>query len=355
MEKLIKVIDAIEELDVEAMNLARERQNQLTKPPGSLGVLEELSVRIAGITSNPRPRLGKKTVIIMASDHGVAAEGVSAYPSEVTPQMVTNFIAGGAAINVLARHVGVEVRIVDIGVAADIDDPKVISRKVGLGTKNVTREAAMSRNEALACITHGIEIAEDAIRDGSTILATGDMGIGNTTTSTAVLAALTDLEIGKITGRGTGVDDRRYRIKQNAIKKALEVNKPDKNDPVDVLAKVGGYEIGGLTGVILAAAKNRIPVVIDGFISGAAALLAARLAPRSANYMIASHVSVEPGHRLILQEIGLAPMLHMDMRLGEGTGAVLAMNLIDAACKILNEMVTFSEAGVSEKEETTTV
>lgn len=350
MERIKNIVISINELDAKAMALAQERQNQLTKPQGSLGVLEELSVRLAGITGNPRPVLGRKVVIVMAGDHGVTASGVSAFPSEVTPQMVATFIAGGAGINVLARHVGADVKVVDMGVAAVIDDPKVIVKKVALGTKNMAEGPAMTREEAIAAIMAGAEVAENEIANGATILATGDMGIGNTTASTAILAALTDLDVTDITGRGTGLDDERLAAKVKVIEQALSLNNPDREDPIDVLSKVGGFEIGGLAGVILAAAKNNVPVVIDGFISGAAALLAARIAPKSINYMIASHVSVEPGHRLIWREIGLAPMLHLDMRLGEGTGAALAINLVDAACKILDEMATFAEAGVSEKE-----
>ena len=350
MERIKNIVSSINDLDAKAMTLARERQDQLTKPQGSLGVLEELSIRLAGISGNPRPELGKKVVIVMAGDHGVTASGVSAFPSEVTPQMVANFIAGGAAINVLARHVGAEVRVVDMGVAAVIDDPKVIIKKVAAGTLNMAEGPAMTRAEAIAAILAGAEVAAAEIASGATILATGDMGIGNTTASTAILAALTDLDVSEITGRGTGLDDDRLALKVKVIRQALDINNPDKEDPIDVLAKVGGFEIGGLAGVILEAAKSNVPVVIDGFISGAAALLAARIAPKSVSYMIASHVSVEPGHRLILREIGLAPMLHMDMRLGEGTGASLALNLVEAACKILDEMATFAEAGVAEKE-----
>lgn len=351
MEKIDNIINAIEDLDSQAMIAAKERQDQLTKPQGSLGVLEEISIRLAGITGNPRPHIDKKVVIVMAGDHGVVAEGVSAFPSEVTPQMVANFAAGGAGINVISRHVGASVKVVDIGVAADISEPFALQEKVRRGTNNMAQGPAMTRVEALESILTGVKVAEAEIEAGADILAMGDMGIGNTTASTAILAALSELNLEEITGRGTGVDDNTLQIKMNAIRRALEINQPEKNDPIDVLAKVGGLEIGGLAGVVLGAAKNRIPVVVDGFISGAGALIATKLAPKSVNYMFASHVSVEPGHQLILREIGLTPMLHMNMRLGEGTGAALAINLIDVACKIINEMATFSEAGVAEKEE----
>lgn len=351
MEKIDNTINAIEDLDSQAMIAAKERQDQLTKPQGSLGVLEEISIRLAGITGNPRPHIDKKVVIVMAGDHGVVAEGVSAFPSEVTPQMVANFAAGGAGINVISRHVGATVKVVDIGVAADIREPLVLQEKIRRGTNNMAQGPAMTRVEALESILTGVKVAEAEIEAGADILAMGDMGIGNTTASTAILAALSELNLEEITGRGTGVDDNTLQIKMNAIRRALKINQPEKNDPIDVLAKVGGLEIGGLAGVALGAAKNRIPVVVDGFISGAGALIATKLAPKSVNYMFASHVSVEPGHQLILREIGLTPMLHMNMRLGEGTGAALAISLIDVACKIINEMATFLEAGVAEKEE----
>ncbi len=351
MEKLIKVIESIADLDAQAMAKAKERQDQLTKPQGSLGVLEEISIRLAGITGNPQPQIDKKVIIVMAGDHGVVAEGVSAFPSEVTPQMVANFVAGGAGINVISRHVGAEVRVVDIGVGADIDDPFVVQEKIRPGTANMVKGPAMSRDEAIKSILIGIKVAEAEIRAGANILAIGDMGIGNTTASTAILASLAEFSLEEITGRGTGVDDATLKVKIDAIERALKINQPDKNDSIDVLAKVGGLEIGGLAGVVLGAAKYRVPVVVDGFISGAGALIAAKLAPKSVNYMFASHVSVEPGHQLILREIGITPMLYLNMRLGEGTGAALAINLVDVACKIINEMATFAEAGVAEKDE----
>jgi len=350
MEELIKVVESITDLDAQAMADAKERQDQLTKPQGSLGVLEDISIRLAGITGHPKPRIDKKVVVVMAGDHGIVAEGVSAFPSEVTPQMVANFIAGGAGINVISRHVGAEVRVVDIGVAADISNPLVIHEKIRPGTANMAQGPAMSNTEAIKSILTGIKIAEAEIAAGAQILAIGDMGIGNTTASTAILAALAQLSLEEITGRGTGVDEETLQTKISAIRRALEINQPDKNDPIDVLAKVGGLEIGGLAGVVLGAASKRVPVVVDGFISGAGALIAAKIAPKSVNYMFASHVSVEPGHQLILREIGITPMLYMNMRLGEGTGAALAINLIDVACKIINEMATFAEAGVAEKE-----
>ncbi|MCL6472086.1 MAG: nicotinate-nucleotide--dimethylbenzimidazole phosphoribosyltransferase [Firmicutes bacterium] len=349
MSLLEQAINSIKPLDREAMLKASERQNQLTKPAGSLGVLEEISIKLAGITGKVKNGVERKTVIVMAGDHGVTDEGVSAYPKEVTPQMVMNFVNGGAAINVLARHVGANVIVVDVGVAAGIDDERVLSRKIRPGTANFAKEPAMTREEAVKAIEVGIEVAYKEADNGTHLLATGDMGIGNTTASSAILAALTGRRLDGLVGRGTGIDNRALDHKRKVIENAIDLLKPDRNDPLDVLAKVGGLEIAGLAGLIIGAAVRRIPVVIDGFISSAAALVAGRIDSRVIDYMIASHVSVEPGHRLILDELGLKPMLHMDMRLGEGTGAALAMTLVEAAAKIMNEMATFSEAGVSDK------
>ncbi len=351
MSKLNDTISRIDGLDLKSMRLARERQDQLTKPQGSLGVLEEMSVKLAGIQQRPIPGITKKVIIVMAGDHGVAVEGVSAFPQEVTPQMVANFAAGGAGINVLARHAGAEVQIVDMGVACPIDIPGVIDRKVRPGTANMAEGPAMSRDEAIASIEAGIEVAEAAIAEGADLLGTGDMGIANTTASSAILTVFSGVELGHSVGRGTGIGSEALAVKREVIARAIKVNQPDKQDGLDVLAKVGGLEIGGLAGVIIGAAANRVPVIIDGFISGAAAMVAASIAPESRSYMIASHVSVEPGHKLMLEELALKPMLFMNMRLGEGTGAALASSLVEASCKVLAEMATFAEAGVSEKDQ----
>jgi len=348
-----KIIAQIQPLDPAAMQAARARQNELTKPPGSLGRLEELSIRVAGITGSPRPKLKHKVVLVMAGDHGVVAEGVSAYPQEVTPQMVANFLHGGAAINVLARHVGARVVVVDMGVAVDIPaHPQLVVRKVAHGTQNIARRPAMSNDQALQCLETGAEIFLDQLANGLDILATGDMGIGNTTPSAAIAAALTERPVEEIAGRGTGVDDDGLRRKIQVIQHALQVNCPDAADGLDVLAKVGGFEIGGLAGAILAAAANRRPVLIDGFISTAAAMIAVSLVPIVRDYLIAAHTSMERGHHLMMNWLGVAPLLDLQMRLGEGTGAALAMSLVEAACKALDEMATFSEAGVSDKEST---
>ncbi|MHB0915525.1 MAG: nicotinate-nucleotide--dimethylbenzimidazole phosphoribosyltransferase [Thermoleophilia bacterium] len=351
MKRLQETIRNIQPLDAAAMQAARERQDQLTKPQGSLGVLEELSIQLAGIQATGTPSISRKVIIVMAGDHGVVAEGVSAFPQEVTPQMVANFVGGGAGINVLARHAGAEVRVADLGVAVPVDIEGVIQCKVRAGTDNMAAGPAMSREEAVQSLEAGIHIAEDEIAAGADLLGTGDMGIGNTTPSSAILTVISGADTETTVGRGTGIGAEALAGKRAVIRQAIEVNNPDPGDGVDVLAKVGGLEIGGLAGLILGAAANRVPVVIDGFISSAAALIAASIAPASKDYMIASHVSVEPGHKLLLEELGLKPMLFMNMRLGEGTGAALASSLVEASCKVLAEMATFADAGVAEKNE----
>jgi len=331
------------------MRQAQARQDNLTKPQGSLGLLEELSVKVAGIKGLAQPRIRDKVIVTMAGDHGVAAEGVSLFPQEVTAQMVYNFLRGGAGINVLARHVGARVVVVDIGVATDLEPhPKLLVKKVAYGTKNMAQGPAMSREEAIQSIETGIEIVESELSRGMDIVGTGDMGIGNTTPSSAIVAALTGAPVADVTGRGTGIDDEQLAHKVETIERALAVNRPDPADPLDVLAKVGGLEIGGIAGVVLGAAAHRGPVVIDGFISGAGALIAAGLAPQVKDYLIAAHLSVELGHRLVLERLGLIPLLNLNLRLGEGTGAALGISLVEAAVKVLDEMATFADAGVSE-------
>ncbi|MDI6694982.1 MAG: nicotinate-nucleotide--dimethylbenzimidazole phosphoribosyltransferase [Anaerolineales bacterium] len=348
--KLSEYIAKIKPLDADAMQAARLRQDTLTKPIGSLGRLEELSIQTAGITGQAIPRLRDKCVLVMAGDHGVVAEGVSAYPHEVTPQMVLNFLRGGAAINVLARHVGARVVVVDMGVAVDLPDhPGLLKRKVAYGTRNIARGAAMSREHAIQALESGIDVVEMQIAQGMDLLATGDMGIGNTTPSAAIAAALSGDSAADIAGRGTGVDDAGLQRKIAVIERALAINRPDPQDGIDILAKVGGFEIGGLAGAILAAAAHRRPVVVDGFISTAAAMIAVSLAPQTRHYLIAAHTSMERGHHKMMEWLGVSPLLDLKMRLGEGTGAALAMSLVEAACKTLAEMATFGEAGVSEK------
>ena len=340
-------IAAVGPLSVSAMTAARRRLDALTKPRGSLGRLEDLAERVAGITGNPIPRISRKVVFTFAADHGVASEGVSAYPREVTAQMVSNFLAGGAAINVLCRHVGAEVVVADFGVAVEIPPhAALVSRRIGPGTRNMAREPAMTRDQAVQAVAAGIGLAREAAAD---VVATGDMGIGNTTAASAVVSVVTGRPADEVTGRGTGVDDTALRRKVAIVRKAIARNRPDPEDGIDVLAKVGGFEIGGLAGIILGAAAMRVPVVIDGFISGAAAMIAVTLCPRARDYLIAGHRSPEPGHGACLEWLDLAPVLDLGMRLGEGTGAALAMAVVEAACRVLGEMATFDEAGVSEK------
>lgn len=351
-ELLFKTIGMIKPLDKRAMAEACARQDTLTKPQGSLGRLEELSIQLAGIQGKSIPQIRHKAIITMAGDHGVVAEGVSAYPQEVTPQMVYNFLGGGAGINVIARQVGARIIVVDMGVAGELKaNPQLLSRKVAPGTRNMALGAAMTEEEAIKAIETGIDIVITEVAKGLDIVGTGDMGIGNTTPSSAICAVMTGRAVAEVTGRGTGVDDKQLAHKIEVINKALAVNHPDPRQPLAVLAKVGGFEIGGLVGVMLAAAAQRIPVVIDGFISGAAALLATALAPELKGFLIAAHVSVEPGHRWLLQHLGLKPLLDLDMRLGEGTGAALGIFLSETAARVLAEMSTFAEAGVSERSE----
>jgi nicotinate-nucleotide--dimethylbenzimidazole phosphoribosyltransferase len=347
MEEIDARIAGILPLDEASMEAAQRRLDRLTKPPGSLGKLEEIAVQLAGITSEPIPDLGRKAVIVMAGDHGVCAEGVSAFPAEVTSQMVLNFLNGGAAVNVLARQAGAEVVCVDIGVNADLDHPGLYARKVRRGTGNIAREAAMAREEAVQAIRIGIRLVDELAEQGYGIFATGEMGIGNTTPSAALFSAFTGRDPDGIVGLGTGIDEAGLRRKVDAVRRALAVNVPDAADPLDVLSKLGGLEIAGLAGVILGAAVRRRPVVIDGFISSAAALAAVRIAPAARAYLIASHMSQERGHAFLLQELGLKPLIHLDMRLGEGTGAALCLPIIEASRKIMSEMATFESAGVS--------
>jgi len=349
--RLRETIGRIAPLDSLVQDEARARQRALTKPPGSLGRLEALSIQIAGITGQALPRIEHKVIVTMAGDHGVAAEGVSAFPQEVTAQMVSNFLRGGAAVNVLARHTGARVVVVDMGVAADLaPHANLVDHKIAPGTASITRGPAMTREQAIQALTAGIAIVEDELAKGLDIVGTGDMGIGNTTPSATIAVALTGRPVAEIVGRGTGVDDAGLARKIQAVATAMAVNRPDPRDPLDVLSKVGGFEIGGLAGVMLGAAAHRRPVVLDGFICTAAAMIAVGLAPQVAPYLIAAHCSQERGHRIMLDWLQLEPFLDLDMRLGEGTGAALGIFLAEAACKILAEMATFGEAGVTDRE-----
>ena len=347
---LEELIANIRPLDETAMQSVRARQDRLTKPQGSLGRLEELSIQIAGMTSLTAPHIQHKLVTVMAGDHGVTAEGVSAFPREVTVQMVENFLNGGAAINVLARHAGARVVVVDMGVAADIPaHPGLIVKKIGYGTGNIVREAAMSREDAVRAVLAGAQVVIDEAANGLDILVPGDMGIGNTTPSAAIAASILGKAGSLVVGRGTGVDDAGWQRKVRAVDQAIGLHHPEPTDGLDVLAKLGGFEIGGLAGAMLAAASRRVPVLLDGFISTAAALIAVQIAPQARHYMIAAHRSQENGHALMLEWLGLRPLLDLDLRLGEGSGAALALPIVEAACKLVTEMATFGEAGVSEK------
>lgn len=348
---LQEVINRIQPPDRRLLAQAQARLDRLTKPLGSLGRLEELAAQYVMITGEMKPNVPRGVVFTFAADHGVTREGVSAYPREVTPQMVLNFLRGGAGVNVLARHAGVEVRVVDIGVAHDFGVvPGLIHLKVMRGTKNFLVEPAMSPAQAEQAVLVGIELATEAVQQGVGLIGTGDMGIGNTTASAAITAVMTGRPVAEVTGRGTGIDDAAHARKVLVIQQALELHRLDRADALDVLAKVGGLEIGGLAGLILGSAASRVPVVLDGFIAGAAALIAVELQPLCREYLIASHRSVERGHQAILDHLGLKPLLDLDLRLGEGTGACLGMSLVSAAIKILTEMTTFDEAGVSERE-----
>ena len=347
---LNETLQQIRPLDRSSEGAAQQRLDSLTKPHGSLGQLEELARRIAVIQRKVPPRLGRKLLFVFAADHGITEEGVSAYPKDVTAQMTYNFLNGGAAINVLARHHGVDTDVVDVGVDYEFAAPRGLRNcKVRRGTANFSRGAAMTRNEAERCVDLGIRLAQEAAAENVFLLGAGDMGIGNTSSATAILCALTGVAPAPAVGRGTGIDDATLARKIAAIERGLDINRPDANDPLDVLAKVGGLEIGAMTGLILGAAAFRVPTVLDGFISGAAALLAYRFCPHVRDVLFASHLSAEKGHGLLLDELKLAPVLDLQMRLGEGTGACLLMGLIEASVRILGEMATFQSAGVKEK------
>jgi nicotinate-nucleotide--dimethylbenzimidazole phosphoribosyltransferase len=338
--------DAIRRPPADAAARAQRHLDTLTKPPGSLGRLEELATRLVALTGEP-PRVTRPVVFTFAADHGVAAEGVSAYPQSVTAQMVENFLRGCAAVNVLARDCGARVVVADFGVASAVGgDETLIRCSLGAGTANITRGPAMTRGQAETAIVQGARLALNAIDAGADLVATGDMGIANTTAASAMTAALTGASVEAVTGRGTGVDDDGWRRKVQVVRQALVVNRPDPCDALDVLTKVGGFEIGGLVGVILAGAALRVPVALDGFITGAAALAAATLAPASVHAMFASHRSAEPGHARALEHLRLVPYLDLGLRLGEGTGAALFVHLARAAARVYAEMATFKSAGV---------
>lgn len=348
MNRLQEILDKIQPPDSGGRLIAQKHLDRLTKPPGSLGRLEELAAWYVHVTGKFPPRSPKKVIVTFAADHGVAEEGVSAYPRAVTAQMVYNFLRGGAAINVLARHVGAEVRVVDIGVDHEFDSmPGLIRRKIMPGTRNIARGPAMTREQAMAAMQVGIELAQALAREGADIIGTGDMGIANTTPSSAITSVMTGKPVSEVIGRGTGIGDQMLKHKQVVIEQAIRITLPDPKDPLGVLRKVGGLEIAGITGLILGAAVHRIPVVVDGFISTAAALIATGLQPVVKEYLLLAHYSAEPGHRAAVAWLGLQPVFDLGMRLGEGTGAALAIGLVEASLKMINEMATFEEAGVS--------
>lgn len=348
MDIVQSTLERIKPVNTELLQQAQTRLDNKTKPLGSLGRLEEFARRMAAISGSLEPDLARKVVFTFAGDHGVTEEGVSLFPREVTPQMVLNFLAGGAGINVLARHAGAEVRVVDVGVDYDFDGAAgLIHRKVARGTRNFAKGAAMSRDEMLAALQVGIELADQCKAEGIALVGTGEMGIGNTTPSSAIIAAISGMPVRDLTHRGTGINDAALENKIRVIEQGLALNRPDPQDPLDVLAKVGGLEIAAIAGLVLGCAANAVPVVIDGFISTAGALIASEMHPNVVDYIFAAHRSVEIGHRFMLERIGVEPVLDLNLRLGEGTGAALAMTLIEAGVKVMKEMATFEQAGVS--------
>ncbi|MGD8189562.1 nicotinate-nucleotide--dimethylbenzimidazole phosphoribosyltransferase [Brevibacillus ginsengisoli] len=340
-------IAEIQPFNQEAAEQAKAHIDQLTKPPGSLGRLEELAIQLAGITGEPFPVVTPPGIIVFAGDHGVVDEGVSAFPKEVTVQMIYNFVNGGAAINVFGRQIGAHLQVVDVGVASDLDIPQVWNKKVKKGTNNFYIQDAMTREEAEQSILVGIEACEKMLTDGAKLIIIGEMGIGNTTASSAILSALTGIEAEKLVGKGTGISDQSWNHKIRIVKESLESRKPNPLDPIDVLDKVGGLEIGAMAGAILGAAASRVPVLVDGFISSIAAHLAVRLCPAVKEYLIISHRSVEQGHEAILEELGQTPLLDLQLRLGEGSGAAVAFPIVESSTRMIREMATFSSAGIS--------
>ena len=347
--RIEEVVNSIVPVEKDLYEKARDRLDKMAIPRGSLGRVEEFAQRVAAIQGTLTPAITRKTVVVFAGDHGVVDEGISAFPQEVTEQMVYNFLKGGASINVLSRHVGSEVIVVDMRVSAVLEPKEgLLIKKVAAGTKNIAKYPAMSIDDALKSLAIGMEIAFSLKNQGVDIVGTGDMGIGNTTPSSAMAALLTKHKVDEVTGRGTGIDDQMLKKKVEVITRAIAVNRPDPNDPVDVLAKVGGFEIAGIAGFIIGASYQRMPVVIDGFISTAGALIAVSLQPAVNDYIFASHKSEERGHRVLLEWLKQRPVLDLSMRLGEGTGAALGISMVEAGVKVMREVLTFDEAGVRE-------
>lgn len=342
-----ETIESIDVLDSKWQERARERLDRFAVPKGSLGRLPALGQQLAAIQKTLKPSFPQKDILVIAADHGICAEGVSCFETKVTVEMIANFLRGGAGINAFAANANANVHIVDIGVAADLPRQGLISRKINYGTKNFRNEPAMSRKEAIQSIETGIDLVCDMVNGGTQLIATGDMGIGNTTASTAVYTVLSGDDPLHAVGPGTGIDDEGVRRKGILIADSIAKHRPNPEDPIDVLAKVGGFEIGGIAGLILGAAQCQIPVIIDGFISSAGAMVAYALCPQCLDYVVAGHRSHEQGHQKMLTYLGLVPLLSLDLRLGEGTGAALAMPLIDAACHMMDSMLTFEEAAVT--------
>lgn len=356
MMNLTQIVKGIHPVDTEWIAKARERTAQLVMPTRALGRLHEISEQICGIQTTLQPSINRKAVLVMAGDHGIVDEGVSAYPQAVTGAMVQTFLAGGAGINAICRHVSAEVYVVDMGTMAvfeDADRPdnnRLIIHKIAPGTANFAQGPAMSRQQAEQAVMLGFQEASKLFQDGVDFIGTGDMGIGNTTPSAAVGAVLCGTELAEMVGRGTGVDDEGLARKQEVVRRGIAVNNPNPADGLDVLSKVGGFEIGGIAGCALAGAYHRRPVMIDGFISTAGALIARAICPTVVEYLLSGHCSEEPGHRHMLNHLNLNPILDLGMRLGEGTGAALAMSIVDGALRVFKEVMTFAEAGVADKE-----
>lgn len=346
MDLLNETLKSIKPLSKETVKKAWEKIDGLSKPIGSLGTLEDIAAKIAGITGKINNNINKKNIIIMCSDNGVVEEGVSACPKIVTATVTNNFTKGITGVCVLAKHSGAELTIVDLGVKTEFINPKIINEKIAYGTKNMTKGPSMTRQEAVKCIETGIKTVEKLAQEGYDLLGTGEMGIGNTTTSAAILSVLSGLSSDLVVGKGAGLTEKQHETKKLVVKKAIEVNNPDAKDVIDVISKVGGFDIAGLCGCFIGAAKFRVPIVIDGFISSVAALCAYRLNPLVKDYIFASHLSAEPGATYIMQELGLEPMVNLKMRLGEGSGCPIAFNIIEAALYAVNNMATFEEASI---------
>ena len=342
---LYELIACVCPLDESAMTAARVRQAQLAKPPGSLGRLEELSIQLAGITGSVHNKIEKKHLLVFAADNGVVAEGVSSAPQSVTHRQTVNLTRAKTGASTLCKHFGCDITVCDVGVNADVKEPKVLNKKIAYGTQNIVRGPAMTREQAMQAIMTGMELAQKTDAD---VIGIGEMGIGNTTTSSAVLAVLLDADVEAVTGRGGGITDQSFLKKKQVIKTAIDVNKPDKSDVIDVLAKVGGFDIAAMCGAFIGTAATCRPVVIDGFISAVAALCAYKLCPNSAAYFIPSHASYEIGYKLAMDAMGLQPLFLLGMRLGEGSGCPLAFEVLSAACAILNDMATFDQAGIDD-------